>query len=125
MPNNSRVDFFKAPEQLVEVLGSRAEELLTAWFAAAGYLSPRGWHVSLFPPMGVLMKRTNAVDASLSLGMSYYMSEDEETPSVRVNISSFTSKEIQDDPFPIIEIISDIDGGEFKCIFRAGKWTLE
>lgn len=125
MPNDSRSDFFKAPERLVKVLGSRAEELLTAWFAASGYLSPKGWHVSLFPPVGVLKKRTSAVDASLSLNMSYYMSEDEEVPSIRVSVSSFHSDEIQDDPFPVIEIVSDIDGKEGKFIFRAGRWTEE
>lgn len=119
------VDFFKAPEQLVKLLGERAEELLAAWFAAAGYLRPRGWHISLFPGVGVIKKRTKAVDADLAFGMSYYLCEDDEEPSVRVKMSFFLSDEIQNDPFPTIEISSGSSSEEKLFIFRAGTWTIE
>lgn len=125
MDATKAVEFFKAPQQLVELLGERTEELLSSWFTAAGYLRPRGWYVSMFPSMAVVKKKTGAVDANLSFAMSYYMSDEEEAPSVRVGISSWLSDEISDDPFPTIDISVKSDDGEKRFLFRAGAWTEE
>lgn len=125
MSDERKKDFFKAPERLIELLGPQAGTLLTAWFAAAGYLAPKGWNISLFPLLGVIKKKSGAVDADLALDMNYYLTDEEEEPSVNMRASAMLSDEIPGERFPTIEITVKLGDATESFTFQGGVWTVE
>ncbi len=131
MPNAEKVDFFKAPQRLVELLGVKAVQLLSVWFTIAGYPSPSKLRIPVFASMAAVKKMSGAVDVDLSFTGNYYLTEEEETPSVNVRISSMLSDEIQGGEYPCIEIKIYLDADPQTQVtaerftFHAGTWTTE
>lgn len=126
MSKKTEVDFFKTPPELVDLLGLRAAELLSQWFALAGYQNPIGVKYPLFSGLNKTRKAVKAVDADLVLSLGHYLTEDEETPSVNVRISLLVSGDLDGDLSPYITIaVRKPDGDRKGFTFHGGTWTIE
>lgn len=132
MSNEERLDFFKAPERLIELLGPKAAELLGIWFALAGYRNPDGLHFPMFSALNGIKKAASAADGDLVLNLGYEEDEDKQIPEAEVVISLLLADipGLGDDPCPTISIAicSDLDVDKNMAIeerfsFHGGMWT--